>query len=152
MNKAVYVCSPYRGNVERNVEYAKQLTKQAIMMKLSPITPHLYITQVLDDAIPTERELGLSIGSDLLRHCDCILIGAKYGISDGMKAEISIAERLGLDAISESGEIISRRAAAKVRFYTDCGICARAGTDECVPCYMGLYCLNYKSNNVEVEE
>ena len=93
-----YICSPYRGNVFkriRNRRYARYLTKKAIRMGYAPITPHLYIAQVLNDKIPEERKQGLEVGLKLLRPCKYILIGKKYGISGGMKAEIEKAATAG---------------------------------------------------------
>ena len=49
----VYICSPYRAKdgaeLDRNIEYAQALTRQAIKAGLAPITPHLYMTQCLDE-------------------------------------------------------------------------------------------------------
>jgi hypothetical protein len=90
-----YICSPYRGNIFkriRNIHYARVLTKIAIKAGLTPITPHLYITQVLNDRKPKDREWGLSIGLDLLSLCDVVIVGERYGISDGMRREIKTAE------------------------------------------------------------
>ena len=47
-----YICSPYRGNFVRRIRnrrYARQLTRAAIRMGYTPVTPHLYLTQVLHD-------------------------------------------------------------------------------------------------------
>ena len=96
----VYVCSPYRGDTERNVAYAKELTREVLEYGYTPITPHLYLTQVLDDEIPKERELGLLAGQELLKHCEYILIGWRYGISDGMQQEIMIAREVGLKELA----------------------------------------------------
>lgn len=96
--KCCCICSPYRGNVFkriRNRRYARYLTKKAIRMGYAPITPHLYIAQVLNDKIPEERKQGLEVGLKLLRPCKYILIGKKYGISEGMKAEIEEAAATG---------------------------------------------------------
>lgn len=96
--KCCYICSPYRGNVFeriRNRRYARHLTKKAIRMGYVPITPHLYIAQVLNDKILEERKQGLEVGLKLLRPCKYILIGRKYGISEGMKAEIEEAAATG---------------------------------------------------------
>ena len=93
-----YVCSPYRGNIFkriRNIRYARELTERAINAGFLPITPHLYLTQVLNDKKPQEREKGMSIGLDLLRKCDVVFVGEKYGISEGMRAEINVAELRG---------------------------------------------------------
>lgn len=96
--KLAYVCSPYRGNIIkriRNVRYARKLTKQAIAEGYIPITPHLFLTQVLNDRKPIERAKGLALGESILKTCEVILVGEKYGISEGMKSEISMAEKYG---------------------------------------------------------
>lgn len=68
-------------------------------MGYAPIAPHLYITQVLNDKIPEERKQGLEAGLKLLRPCKHIMIGRKYGISEGMKAEIKEARAAGKSII-----------------------------------------------------
>ena len=81
--KLCYVCSPYRGDVARNVKYAQELTGRAVRRGLVPITPHLYITQALDDNDPAERALGMEAGLHLLEPCKYIMIGGRYGLSEG---------------------------------------------------------------------
>lgn len=97
--KVVYVCSPYAGDTKRNIEYAKKLTRWAIVFGYVPITPHLYLPQVLEEDDERERAVGLQLGLDLLRRCDGIMVGSKFGITIGMKAEIELAEKLGLPRI-----------------------------------------------------
>ena len=57
--RKVYICSPYRAKdgaeLDRNIDYAQQLTRQALEAGLAPITPHLYMTQCMDDKKPEER-------------------------------------------------------------------------------------------------
>ena len=60
------------------------------------MTPHLYMTKALDDRDPLEREIGMAAGRRLLLHCDEIWVGQKYGISEGMKAEIELATKAGI--------------------------------------------------------
>lgn len=94
--KLAYVCSPYRGNIFkriRNIRYARKLTSQVIIEGYVPITPHLFLTQVLNDRKPLEREKGLLLGEKILQICSVVYVGEKYGISEGMKTEISIAEK-----------------------------------------------------------
>lgn len=55
------------------------------------IATHLYLPQILNDDIPAQRRRGLKAGKDILNTCDTIIIGAKYGISEGMAAEIEAA-------------------------------------------------------------
>lgn len=97
--KLCYVCSPYRGDVARNVAYAQELTGRAVRRGLVPITPHLYITQALDDNDPGERALGMEVGLRLLEPCKYIMIGGYFGISQGMRHEIEAAHRLGKNFI-----------------------------------------------------
>ena len=92
--KTAYICSPYSGDIKRNKQYARELTAHAIQLGYAPITPHLYITECLDDNDPKQRELGLSTGIALLSVCDIIIVGKRFGISDGMEREIFKA-RLG---------------------------------------------------------
>lgn len=51
-----YICSPFSGEVARNKAYARELTQDVIRLNLAPITPHLYITECLDDDVIEERE------------------------------------------------------------------------------------------------
>ncbi len=90
-----YICSPYRGNIFkriRNIRYAKRLTALALRLGYTPITPHLFLTRVLNDNDKRQRDLGLKAGLNLLEPCTAIMIGCKYGISEGMRGEIKKAE------------------------------------------------------------
>ena len=57
----------------------------------SDLATHLYLPQVLNDDIPAQRRRGLKAGKDILNTCGTIIIGAKYGISEGMASEIEAA-------------------------------------------------------------
>lgn len=62
--KKVYICSPCRGDYENNIQRAREFSRAAVMQGCIPITPHIYLTQFVDDTIPAERELGLTIGRE----------------------------------------------------------------------------------------
>lgn len=64
--KKVYICSPCRGDYENNIQRAREFSRAAVMQGCIPITPHIYLTQFVDDTIPAERELGLTIGRELV--------------------------------------------------------------------------------------
>ena len=93
--RKVYICSPYRAKdgaeLDRNIDYAQQLTRQALEAGLAPITPHLYMTQCMDDKKPEERARGMAAGLALLKGCDFVIAGVKYGITEGMDREIHTA-------------------------------------------------------------
>ena len=98
--KLVYICSPYRATdaetLQRNIKYAKTLTRAALLRGECPVTAHLYMTQCLDESIEGERKIGLAAGTEILRRCDLVIVGMKYGISEGMAAEIRRAEENGI--------------------------------------------------------
>ncbi|MFQ9858163.1 MAG: DUF4406 domain-containing protein [Ruminococcus callidus] len=91
MNDLLYVCSPYRGDTKRNKEYARKLTRAALDNGFIPVTAHLYLTEATDDTNPEERVRGMAAGMKILENCKYILIGDRYGISEGMKAEMTFA-------------------------------------------------------------
>ena len=85
--KIVYIASPYSGDLERNAEFAREACRYCIEQGYTPIAPHLYIPQILDDCEPEQRELGLELGKKLLTVCgELWLCGDR--ISDGMYAEM----------------------------------------------------------------
>ncbi len=91
MNDLLYVCSPYRGDTKRNKEYARKLTRAALDNGFIPVTVHLYLTEATDDTNPEERVRGMAAGMKMLENCKYILVGDRYGISEGMKAELTFA-------------------------------------------------------------
>lgn len=95
--RTVYICSPYSGDTKRNKKYARELTALAIANGCAPITPHLYITECLDDGVQEQRNKGLSVAIRLLEKCDAIYVGTKYGVSSGMQLEIEWAEMIGIE-------------------------------------------------------
>ena len=102
--RKVYICSPYRAKdgaqLDRNIDYAKALTKRALEAGLAPITPHLYMTQCLNEDKPEERAAGMAAGLTLLKSCDFVIVGVKYGISEGMSAEIAEADAAGIEVVN----------------------------------------------------
>ena len=94
--KMTYICSPCRGDYEKNIIKAQEYCREAILEGLLPIAPHVYFTQFVDDTHPEERKLGLLCGLQLLRYCQLIRV---YGcrVSSGMFGEIQLAGVLGIE-------------------------------------------------------
>lgn len=88
----VYICSPYSGDTERNVEKARKYSRFAVENNCLPITPHIYFTQFMNDELPKERNMALSMNQILLRKCTELWAFGDI-ISRGMKAEINHAKR-----------------------------------------------------------
>ena len=80
----VYICSPYAGDVERNVNMARVYSRFAVRNTCIP--------QFMDDAVPVERELALFMGMVPLTKCEQVWVFGSV-ISAGMRAEIAKAER-----------------------------------------------------------
>lgn len=83
----VYICSPYAGDVEGNVDAARRYCRYAVDAGYIPIAPHLLFPQFLNDADPSERELGLFFGNALMSKCSEVWVFGSR-ISNGMAAEI----------------------------------------------------------------
>ncbi len=98
-----YICSPYRASDKKQRkqydEYAKGLTKIAIDSGIAPITPHMYLTNVLDDSNKEDRAAGLAAGISLLYKCDVLIFGDKYGVSEGMYGEVQEARAQGIPVV-----------------------------------------------------
>lgn len=86
-NKLVYIASPYSGDIERNVAFAKAACRYAMNQGVTPIASHLLYPQMLDDGVPEERKLGTDMGLRILKVCGSEL-------SSGMEQEIRAARQL----------------------------------------------------------
>jgi len=82
----VIIESPYGGDVQKNIEYARACLKDSIQRGEAPIASHLLYTQegVLDDDVPQERELGVGLGFQWLDVCDMHVFYLDLGWSKGM--------------------------------------------------------------------
>lgn len=88
----VYICSPYRGNVEFNVTNARIYCRYALDNNCIPIAPHLLFPQFMNDEKPTDRELAMFMNMVLLGKCDELWVFGNI-ISKGMEQEIEKAEK-----------------------------------------------------------
>lgn len=91
----VYICSPFTGDIERNVDNARRYCAFAVRQGTIPIAPHLLFPQFLDDSDPEDRKLGLLFGKILLDRCEAVW---RFGgtVSTGMVAELERAKRRGI--------------------------------------------------------
>lgn len=87
----VYICSPYAGEIEKNVKAAQEYSRFAVEKGYIPIAPHLLFPQFLNDANPKERQLGLFFGNALMSKCSEVWVFGSR-ISAGMEAEINHAK------------------------------------------------------------
>ena len=91
----VYICSPFKGDVETNTANAIRYCRFAVEKGYFPIAPHVYLPRFMDDDVPAERELALSFGLRLLGGCKAVWVFGEY-VSEGMKREIAAAMKQGI--------------------------------------------------------
>lgn len=94
--KMVYICSPCRGDYEKNIDNAAMYSHQAFALGYIPIAPHIYFTRFMDDTNSKERSMAMSAGMQLLHLCDEVWVFGLDNPSEGMRAEIAEAIRSGI--------------------------------------------------------
>lgn len=93
--KLIFVSSPLRGDIQKNLEMVKKYCKLVVDEGHIPFAPHLFYTQFLDDEIGDERCLGMQMGLDMLELCDELWAFPTWGkVSEGMSIEIKLAKEL----------------------------------------------------------
>lgn len=106
MKKLVYICSPCRGDYEKNIDNAATYSRAAFRKGYIPITPHLYFTRFMDDTNDKERSMAMDAGLQLLLTCSEVWVFGLDHPSEGMQAEIALAIRHGIPII-DGDEILS---------------------------------------------
>lgn len=96
--RLVVLESPYVGDVEANVEYARACVRDCVMRGDAPIASHLLFTQpgILRDDVSDERALGIDAGHAWIARADAVVTYTDHGIASGMRAGIDHATRLGI--------------------------------------------------------
>jgi hypothetical protein len=91
--RLVIIESPFAGQVEVNIEYARRCVRDSLSRGEAPIASHLLYTQdgILDDTVPTERQWGIDAG--LAWHAAEVttVVYTDRGISKGMQYGIEAA-------------------------------------------------------------
>ena len=90
MKKLIYICSPLRGNIKKNIKKAIEYSRYVFLQGHIPYAPHTIFTQFLDDKIESERTIAMEMGNIMLLKCDEIWVFGDI-ISDGMASEIELA-------------------------------------------------------------
>ena len=92
----VFICSPYKGNLKKNLENAIGYCRMADIYSKLPIAPHVYFTRVFPEEGWRGRYTGMSWGKDLMKQCKEIWIFCNE-LTEGMIEEIEEAKKLGLN-------------------------------------------------------
>ena len=94
--KLVYICAPLRGDVEKNIEFARQKAQEVFQAGDIPVCPHLMFPPIADPENPVQDQAAREMGLRLVESCQQVNV---YGpnLTDGMLAEIQHATRLGIE-------------------------------------------------------
>lgn len=95
--RRVIIESPYAGDIERHLSYARRCMHDSLSRGEAPLASHLLYTQpgILRDDIKTERDWGIAAGLVWADIADATIVYMDLGISRGMKLGIDNAQRSG---------------------------------------------------------
>jgi len=93
--KRVILESPYAGDVERNINYARECVRHSLAKGEAPIASHLLYTQkgILNDEQEDERALGIDAGLAWKEVAEGHVFYIDFGISRGMQYAIDYATK-----------------------------------------------------------
>lgn len=132
-HEPVIIESPFAGNVEQNIRYARLLMRDSLLRGEAPYASHLLYTQdgVLDDDVPAERDHGIHAGFAFRQLTHRSIIGLDLGVSRGMQYGIDHANKLGHPITYRAFLHGATRSAVDVSVHTDeLGYHVRAKNEE----------------------
>jgi hypothetical protein len=96
--RKVVLESPYAGDIEANVNYARRCVCDSLARGEAPLASHLLYTQpdILDDTKPEHRALGINAGHEWIGMAEAMVVYEDRGISSGMRIGIAVAEALNI--------------------------------------------------------
>ena len=113
--KLVYICAPLRGDVEKNIEFARQKAQEVFQAGDIPVCPHLMFPPVADPENPQQDQAAREMGLRLVESCQQVNVyGPEW--TEGMWAEIRHAMDLGIQVKTDQetiGRSPPRRQAAR---------------------------------------
>lgn len=88
----VVVESPFAGDVDRNIRYARSAIRHSLLRGEAPIASHLLYTQdkILDDKVPEERKMGMQAGWMWFGVADIVAFYIDRGVSSGMRQGLEV--------------------------------------------------------------
>ena len=102
--KLVYICAPLRGDVEKNIEFARQKAQEVFQAGDIPVCPHLMFPPIADPENPQQDQAARDMGLRLVESCQQVNVyGSEW--TDGMWAEIRHAMDLGIQVKTDQKTI-----------------------------------------------
>lgn len=95
--RLVVIESPFAGEIERNIRYARAAMNDSLSRGEAPFASHLLYTQpgILDDSLPSARARGIEAGFLWGRIASLTAVYTNLGLSAGMRLGIERAEKDG---------------------------------------------------------
>lgn len=102
--KLVYICAPLRGDVEKNIAFAKEKAREVFLEGNIPVCPHLLFPPIADPRNPVEDKAAMRMCLKLIERCSEMRV---YGPvwSEGMWEEIQYAEKLKIPILTDQKEV-----------------------------------------------
>lgn len=97
-----YITAAWRGDPCEVTEQAADYCRSVYEAGFSPICPTLYLPLFLHDAVPQEHKDGTDMARDLLRRSR-VLVVCGTPVTEEMKNDIAVAQRLGITATTLEG-------------------------------------------------
>lgn len=115
--KLVFICAPLRGDVEANIEFARQKAREVFADGDIPVCPHLLFPPIADPNDPEQDTKAREMSLQLLESCQQLNV---YGPvwTEGMWDEIHHASKLGIPMMTDQktiGRTPPRRSGRKER-------------------------------------
>ena len=97
----MYICAPLRGEVEKNIEFARQKAQEVFQAGDIPVCPHLMFPPIADPGDPAQDLAAREMGLRLVEMCQQVNV---YGpvFTEGMWAEIHRANKLDIPVVTDS--------------------------------------------------
>lgn len=102
--KLVYICAPLRGDVEKNIAFAKEKAREVFLEGNIPVCPHLLFPPIADPCDPVEDKAAMGMCLKLIERCSELRV---YGPvwSEGMWKEIKYAQKLKIPILTDQNEV-----------------------------------------------
>ena len=97
-----YITAAWCGEDYKNTEQAARYCRVVYEAGFSPICPTLYLPLFLNDALPQEHKSGIDMCRVRLRR-SLVLRVCRHTLSEAMKNDIAVAQRLGITATTLEG-------------------------------------------------
>lgn len=97
-----YITASWYGGDSENAEQAARYCRAVYEAGYAPICPALFLPLFLNDQVPQEHKDGLDMARDLLQRSR-VLVVCGHTVTESMKNDIAVAQRLGITATTLEG-------------------------------------------------